>query len=153
MNATKKITFAIIATCLFAVNSIGQTSLNVYPLNNSFGLKFLSDKKISPEVRLDFQVDMANGESNIYINPELFGLYNFIREDQFQLYTGLGLGGNIYNQASSNFCGTLPLGGTYYFASNKRFALVGECGVKLTASDNTKLKSYALVGFQIRLGK
>jgi hypothetical protein len=151
MTVTKKITFACIASCLFALSGMAQTSLNVYPLNNSFGLKFSGDKRISPEIRLDFQVDMAGGESNVYVNPEVFVLLNLLREEQFQLYTGLGLGGNLYNQATSNLCGTLPLGATYYFAANKRFALVGECGIKLTASDNIKLRSYALVGLQIRL--
>lgn len=153
MTATKKITLLCIASCLFALSGMAQTSLNLYPLNNSFGLKFNGDKKFSPEIRVDFQLDMANGESNVYVNPEVFGLFRILREEQFQLYTGFGLGGNLYSQASSNFCGTLPLGGTYYFAANKRFAVVGECGIKLTASDNIKIKSYALVGVQIRLGK
>lgn len=151
MIATKKFTLVCIASCLFTLSGMAQTSLNVYPLNSAFGLKFLTDNKFSPEVRLDFQLDMANGESNTFVNPEVFGLFNILREEQFQLYTGLGLGGNLYNQASSNFCSTLPLGGTYYFSTNKRFALVGECGMKLIASGNINLKSYALVGLQIRL--
>lgn len=128
-----------------------QTSLNIYPLNGVIGVKFCTDKKVSLEPRLDFQVDYANGETNLFINPELFTTFKIMREEDFELYTGIGLGANIYNQAQSNFSGSIPLGATYYINDSKRIGIVGECGMKITASDFLKLRSYALVGLQVRL--
>ena len=116
-------------------------------------LQFLTEKKISFEPRIDFQVDVANGENNIFINTELFSTVNFLKDDNLNLYTGIGLGANIYNQAQSNFSGSLPLGATYYLNEKRRIAIIGECGIKVTASEYLKLKSYALVGLQVRLKK
>ena len=78
---------------------------------------------------------------------------NFMREEDFNLYSGIGLGANIYNQAESNFSGAIPLGATWYLNSGKRFAIVGECGIHVTASGFIRLKSYALAGMQFRLSK
>ncbi len=153
MTVTKKMTFAFIVFCLFAVNSMAQTSLCVYPFNNAFGAKFLLDKKISPELRLNFQVDMADGESAVYVNPELFGLVNFLRKDQYIVYSGLGVGANLYNNAGSNFTCSVPLGGTCFFGSEKRFGVLAECGLKFTVGNQMKLNSYALAGLVLRFGK
>ena len=128
-----------------------QTSLNIYPLNGVIGVKFCSDKKVSMEPRLDLQVDYANGETNLFINTEVFTTFKIMREENFELYSGIGLGANIYNQAQSNFSGSIPLGATYYINNSKRIGIVGEGGMKVTASDFLKLRSYALVGLQIRL--
>jgi len=152
MNVNKK-TILIFISCLFAISIQAQTSLNLYPLNGAISLKFFSEKKISLEPRLDFQFDYANGESNIFMNTELFTTVNFLREEKFNMYSGIGFGANIYNQAQSNFSGSVPLGATYYINDNKRIAIIGECGIKITALDFVKLKSYALVGIQIRLSK
>ena len=130
-----------------------QTSLNLYPINGAVGVKFFSTKKISLEPRFDFQFDLANGESNIFMNAEVFTTLNFLREEKFNMYSGIGLGANIYNQAQSNFCASIPLGAIYYLSDTKRLAIIGECGLKITALDFIKLKSYALVGIQIRLRK
>lgn len=152
MNVTKKIILLFIS-CLFAISIQAQTSLNLYPLNGAIGVKFFSEKKISIEPRFDFQFDFANGESNIFMNTEFFTTVNFLREEKFNMYSGIGLGANIYNQAQSNFSGSVPLGATYYLNDNKRIAIIGECGIKITALDFVKLKSYALVGIQIRLSR
>ena len=152
MNVTKKI-ILIFISCLFAISIQAQTSLNLYPLNGAIGVKFFSEKKISLEPRFDFQFDFANGESNIFMNTELLTTVNFLREEKFNMYSGIGLGANIYNQAQSNFSGSVPLGATYYINDNKRIAIIGECGIKITALDFVKLKSYALVGIQIRLSR
>lgn len=152
MHAIKK--SLLLALSFSFINSIGaQTSLNIYPLNGVVGVKFLADKKISLEPRLDFQFDLANGETNVFLNSELFTTVNFLREERFNMYAGLGLGGNIYNQAQSNFSTTIPIGATYYFTENKRFAVIGECGIKASIMDFVKIKSYALIGLQIRLSK
>ncbi len=150
MFATHKIYFVLLF-CLFAFSSKAQTSLNIYPLNGGIGLKFFSDKKISLEPRVDFQFDFANGENNMFVNSELFTTVNFLREDRFRLYSGLGLGANVYNQTQSNFCGSVPIGATYYLSETKRLALLAEAGTKVTAGSFVKIKSYALVGLQIRL--
>ncbi|MEY4877288.1 MAG: hypothetical protein RL708_2438 [Bacteroidota bacterium] len=152
MNVNKKIILLFIG-CLLVITSQAQTSLNIYPINGAFGLKFFSEKKVSLEPRFDFQFDFANGESNIFMNTELLTTINFLKEEKFNMYSGIGLGANIYTQAQSNFSGTVPLGATYYLTDNKRIAIVGECGLKITALDFIKLKSYALVGLQIRLRK
>ncbi len=152
MNVIKKIILLFIS-CLFVISLSAQTSLNLYPLNGAIGLKFLSAKKVSLEPRLDFQFDYANGESNVFLNTEVFTTVNFLREDKFNMYSGIGLGANIYNQAQSNFSGSIPLGATYYINDNKRIAIIGECGIKVTAYDFIKMKSYALFGLQIRLSK
>jgi len=153
MTVIKKSIFALVVSCLFFVNGMAQTSLNMYPLNNAFGVKFLSDKKISPELRLNFQVDIADGESNVYVNPELFGLFNFFRKEQFVIYCGLGVGAAIYNQASNNFTCSLPLGASYFFGTQKRFGVLAECGLKVAAGAQVKLNSYALGGLVLRLGE
>ena len=150
MNVTKKIILTFVS-CLFVISIQAQTALNIYPLNGAIGVKFFSEKKMSLEPRLDFQFDFANGESNVFLNTELFTTVNFLREEKFNMYSGIGLGANIYNQAQSNFSGSVPLGATYYINDNKRIAIIGECGIKITALDFVKLKSYALVGIQIRL--
>ncbi|MBN1463512.1 MAG: hypothetical protein JXQ69_06020 [Paludibacteraceae bacterium] len=150
MIAIKKLIFALVAVCLFAFNGRAQTSVNVYPLNNAFGFKFNGDKKFSPEIRLDFQVDMVGGESNVYVNPELFGLFNFFREEQFVIYCGLGVGAAIYNQASNNFTCSLPLGASYFFGTQKRFGVLAECGLKVAPGAQVKLNSYALGGLVLR---
>ncbi|MBA3681638.1 MAG: hypothetical protein H0W73_10820 [Bacteroidetes bacterium] len=152
MNVNKKIILMFIS-CLFVISISAQTSLNLYPLNGAIGLKFLSAKKVSLEPRLDFQFDYANGESNVFLNTEVFTTVNFLREEKFNMYSGIGLGANIYNQAQSNFSGSIPLGATYYINDNKRIAIIGECGIKVTAFDFIKMKSYALFGLQIRLSK
>lgn len=152
MNVTKIITLLSL-NCLLAFSIQAQTSLNIYPLGSAVGVKFFSAKKISFEPRLDAQFDMANGESNLFINTVLFTTINFLREEKFNMYTGIGLGANIYNQAQSNFSGSVPLGATYYFTTNKRFAVIGECGLKVTALDFVKIKTYALIGLQISLRK
>ena len=130
-----------------------QTSLNLYPLNGVVGLKFFSGNKISLEPRLDFQFDLGNGESNLFLSTEVFTTVNFLREEKFNMYSGVGLGANIYNQAQSNFSGTVPLGATYYIGDDHRIGIVGECGIKITALDLLKLKSYALIGMQVRLSR
>ncbi len=152
MNVNKT-TILIFLSCLFATAIRAQTSLNLYPLNGVVGVKFFSEKKLSLEPRLAFQFDFANGESNMFMNTELLTTINFLREEKFNMYTGIGLGANIYNQAQSNFSGSLPLGATYYLSDNKRIGIIGECGIKITALDFVKLKSYALVGIQIRLSR
>lgn len=152
MDANKKIILLFI-TCIFSVTIKAQTSLNVYPLNGVIGLKFFSEKKVSLEPRFDFQFDFVNGGSNIFVNTELLTTANFIKEEKFNMYSGIGLGANIYNQAQSNFSGSVPLGASYYLSDSKRIAIIGECGVKITALDFIKLKSYALVGIQIRFRK
>lgn len=151
MTAIKQSLLIAFFACLFSVGIFAQTSLNVYPLNNSFGVRFMDDKSFSPEIRMSFQYDMADGESNYFIKPELFALYNFCREEQFHLYTGLGLGANLYNQASNVLCATLPLGGTYYFNEKKRFALTAECGATIQNAATLSIKSYATLGIQLRL--
>lgn len=152
MNVNKRIQLSLVAILLTAT-AFSQTALTVYPLSGSLGLKFASQSKFTPEIRIGGQLDMASGESNVYVKPELFCLYNYLREDNFQLYTGLGLGANLYNQSTSQFCGTLPFGGTYYLSDSKRFGIIAECGLQLTASDVTKVKTYASVGVQMRLCK
>jgi hypothetical protein len=152
MNANKKI--ISLCTCLLLTISIqAQTSLNLYPLNGAIGVKFFSEKKLSLEPRFDFQFDYANGESNIFMNTELLTTINFLRDENFNMYSGIGLGANIYNQAQSNFSGVVPLGITYYLADNRRMAIIGECGLRITALDFIKMKTYALIGLQIRLSK
>lgn len=144
----------IIVTTVFVfilVSSQAQTALNLYPINGTVGIKFRTEKKISLEPRLNFQTDFSDGETNVYVNPELFATVNFLKDEQVQLYSGLGVGGNFYNQSQSNFVGSVPLGATYFFNEKRRVALVGECGVKVTASEILKIKSYALVGIQFRL--
>jgi hypothetical protein len=152
MNATKKIT-TLLLCCLFVSVLRAQPTLNLYPLNGAIGVKFFSLKKVSLEPRLDFQFDLANGESNIFLSSELLTTINFLREDKFNMYAGIGLGANIYNQAQSNFSGSVPLGATYYFTENKRIAIIGECGVKVNALDFIRIKTYALIGMQISLSK
>jgi hypothetical protein len=152
MNVTRKI-LLLSALCLVALASQAQTSLNLYPLNGTVGMKFFSSKKVSLEPRLDFQFDHANGESNLFMNTEIFTTINFLQEDRFKMYSGVGLGANIYNQAQSNFSGTVPFGATYYLMDSKRMAFIGECGMKVTAYDFVKIKSYALIGIQISLKK
>ena len=150
MTASRTL-ITILLGCIGSLVAEAQTSLNIYPLNGVVGVKFCSDKKVSLEPRLDFQVDYANGESNLYLNPEIFTTFKIMREADFELYSGIGLGANIYNQAQSNFSGSIPLGATYYINDSKRIAIVGECGMKVTALDFLKLRSYALVGLQVRL--
>ena len=152
MDANKKL-ILIFFTCIFSVTIKAQTSLNVYPLNGVIGLKFFSEKKVSLEPRFDFQFDFVNGGYNIFVNTELLTTANFIKEEKFNMYSGIGLGANIYNQAQSNFSGSVPLGASYYLSDSKRIAIIGECGVKITALDFIKVKSYALVGIQIRFRK
>lgn len=152
MNVNKSITSLCIG-CLLAISIKAQTSLNLYPLNGAIGVKFFSSKKVSLEPRFDFQFDLANGESNIFMNTELLTTINFLREEKFNMYSGIGLGANIYNQAQSNISGTVPLGATYYLTDNKRIAIIGECGLKIAALDFIKIKTYALVGLQICLRK
>lgn len=152
MNVIKRI-LALFAVSSMILSAEAQTSINLYPINSTIGIKFMSDKKVSLEPRLDFQFDFANGETNIYVNTELFTTFNFLREERFNFYSGFGLGANIYNQAQTNFSGSVPLGGVYYFNDRKRIALIGECGIKVAAMDYVKIKSYALVGLQISLKK
>jgi hypothetical protein len=153
MNVNSKLILTFSISCLLALSGKAQTSLNLYPLNGVVGIKFLSEKKISFEPRVDFQFDNINGENNVFINMELFTMINFLKEERFNLYTGIGLGANIYNQAQSNFSGSVPFGTTYYINESKRIAIIGECGVNITALDFIKLKSYALVGIQVLLEK
>jgi hypothetical protein len=151
MNVNKK-GIITISVCFFLMLTVrAQTSLTVYPLNGVVGVKFFSDNKISFEPRIDFQFDFVNGETNMFINPEFFTMVNFLKEEKFNMYTGLGLGANIYNQAQSNFSGSLPLGAAYYLDTDKRLAIISECGFKITAADFLKLRSYVLVGIQVRL--
>lgn len=152
MNVIKKLMLLFIC-CFFSFVLKAQTSLDVYPLNGVIGLKFFSAKKVSLEPRIDFQFDLVGGESNLFMNTELMTTLNFLREEKFNLYSGIGLGANIYNQAQSNFSGSVPLGATYYLNENKRIAIIAECGLKITALDFVKIKSYALVGIQIGLKK
>ena len=152
MNVNNKIILLCIS-CLFVASIQGQTSLNLYPLNGAIGVKFFSDKKVSIEPRLDFQFDVANGETNIFMNTELFTTFNFLREEKFNMYSGIGLGANIYNQAQSNFSGSIPVGAKYYINDDKRIAIIGECGLKATVLDFIKIKSFALIGIQIRISK
>ena len=151
MNVNKKSILIISFSCFIILTCKAQTSLNLYPLNGVVGITFFSDKTISFEPRIDFQFDFVEGESNLFINPEIFILGNFMKEGYFNLYTGLGLGANIYNQAQSNFSGSLPFGATYYINEKRRVAIVGACGIKIPAFDFIKLKSYALVGIAVRL--
>jgi hypothetical protein len=153
MNANRKTILAIIISCLFSITAYAQASLNLYPLNGTIGLKFFSDKKVSLEPRFDFQYDLASGEYNVFVNVEIFSIINFLEEEKFNLYSGIGLGANIYNQAQSNFSGTVPFGAVFYLNDKKRVAIIGECGIKSTALDFLKIKSYAIVGMQIRLKK
>lgn len=150
MNVNKLV-LALWITCGFAGAVKSQTTLNVYPINGAIGVKFFTDKKVSLEPRIDLQFDMVNGESNVFINTELFTTVHFLREEKFNMYSGIGLGANIYNQAQSNFSGSVPLGATYYIGEKKRVGIVGECGLRVTAYDFIKIKSYALIGLQIRL--
>ena len=150
MHVTKK-TLSLWITCLLALSIQAQTSLNLYPINGAIGFKFRSAKKVALETRFDVQLDIANGESNLFMNTELLTLINFIQEEKLNLYTGIGLGANIYNQAQSSLSGTVPFGLCYYFTDDKRLALIGEGGLKITAGDFLKLKSYALIGLQIGL--
>ena len=152
MNVIRKAIIFFIG-CLSVITIQAQTSLNLYPVNGVIGVKFFSAEKVSLEPRFDFQFDFANGESNLFMNTELLTTVNFIREENFEMYSGIGLGANIYNQAQSNFSGTMPLGATYILNGNKRMAIIAECGFKITVSDYIKLKSYALAGIQIRLSK
>ena len=152
MNVTKKLILIFVST-IFSTALLAQTSLNIYPLNGAIGIKFFSTKNISLEPRFDFQFDFANGESNIFVNTELFTTINFLKEDKFNMYSGIGLGANIYNQAQSNFSGSVPVGATYYLNENKRIAIIGECGINVTALDFLKLKSYAMIGIQVSLKK
>ena len=152
MNVCKKIILLFVA-CFFVVSTKAQVALNLYPLNGAIGVKFFSQKKMSVEPRFDIQFDYVDGEANVFANTELLTTVNFLREEKFNMYSGIGLGANIYNQAQSNFSGSLPLGATYYLSDNKRIAIVGECGIKVTALDFIKLKSYALIGLQIRFRK
>lgn len=153
MNVNKNSILIAVICCLLTMKSNAQSTLNLYPLNGAIGVKFFTEKKISLEPRFDFQFDFANGESNIFANTELFTTVNFLREENFTMYSGIGLGANIYNQAQSNFSGTAPLGATYYLTNNKRIAIIGECGLKVTALDFIKVKTYALIGLQFRLRK
>ncbi|MBC7450819.1 MAG: hypothetical protein H7259_04960 [Cytophagales bacterium] len=153
MGVVNKIVLVIGMYCFAMIAVNAQTTLNLYPLNGTIGVRFFSEKKISLEPRVDFQFDHADGQSNLFINTELFTLINFSREERFNFYTGVGLGANIYNQASSSFSGTLPLGARYYINDSKRIAIIGECGMKVTALDFVKIKSYALIGVQIRFKK
>ena len=152
MNVNRSI-LSFCMGCLLTISIQAQTSINLYPLNSAIGVKFFSAKKVSLEPRFDFQLDFANGESNMFLNTELLTTVNFLREEKFNMYSGIGLGANVYNQAQSNFSGTLPLGATYYVTDNRRIAIIGECGFKITALDFIKVKTYALVGLQIRLRK
>jgi len=152
MNVNKNIISAVIG-CLLGISVQAQTSINLYPLNGAIGVKFFSAKKVSLEPRFDFQFDLRNGESNVFMNTELFTTINFLREENFNMYSGIGLGANIYNKAQSNFSGTVPIGVSYYPTDTKRIAIIGECGLKITALDFIKIKTYALVGLQIRLKK
>jgi hypothetical protein len=139
--------------CFISYAGFSQTTLNLYPLNGVIGVRFFSEKKISLEPRLDFQFDHVSASNNLFLTTEIFTLYNFCREDKFKLYTGLGMGANFYNQAQSNFTGSLPLGATYYIDDNKRIGIIGECGMKFTALDFLQIRSYVLVGIQIGLKK
>lgn len=150
MNVNK-ILLALGIACGFTMSVKSQTTLNVYPINGAIGVKFFAGKKVSLEPRFDVQFDRANGESNVFINTEAFTTVNFLREEKFVMYSGIGLGANIYNQAQSNFSGSVPLGATYYIGESKRIGIVGECGLRVTAYDFIKIKSYALIGLQIRL--
>lgn len=150
MNATRSL-LAGLLLCCFTTAVKAQTTLNIYPINGAVGLKFFTEKKVSLEPRADLQFDMAKGESNVFINAEIVTTVNFLREEKFIMYSGLGLGANIYNQAQSNFSGSVPLGATYYIGDRKRVGIVGECGLRLTAYDFIKVRSYALIGLQIRL--
>lgn len=152
MNVNKSlITLLVIFSCSKTI--LGQTSLNLYPLNGMVGIKFFTGQKISIEPRLDFQLDVVDGESNIFTNAEIFTTVNFMKEEDFYVYSGISLGANIYNQAQSNFSGSIPLGFTQSIGKNQRLAIVGECGVRFTVLDFIKAKSYALVGLQLRLFK
>lgn len=153
MNVNKTVLLTACICCFFLMKSNAQTSLNIYPLNGAVGVKFFSAKKVSLEPRFDFQFDFANGETNVFANTEILTTVNFLREENFNLYTGIGLGANIYNQAQSNFSGTIPLGATYYINDSKRIAIIGESGFKITAFDFVKIKLHVLVGLQIRLQK
>ena len=153
MNVNRRIILTIVTGCIFSINAYAQPSLNLYPLNGTIGVKLFSDKKVSLEPRFDFQYDLASGESNVFVNVELFSIINFLKEEKFNLYSGIGLGANIYNQAQSNFSGTVPFGAIFYLNDSKRLAIIGECGLKTTVLDFLKIKSYALVGMQIRLKK
>lgn len=153
MNVTNKLVLTFAICSILILKSKAQTTLNLYPLNGAIGVKFFSTKKVSLEPRFDFQFDFANGESNVFINTELNTTVNFLREEKFNMYSGIGLGANIYNQAQSNFSGSVPLGAVYSIDDNKRIAIIGECGIKVTALDFIKLKTYALIGIQIRLKK
>ncbi len=152
MNVIKGIVALFVATFM-VFSAHAQTSINLYPINSTIGIKFMSDRKVSLEPRLDFQFDFANGETNVYVNTELFTTFNFLREERFNFYSGFGLGANIYNQAQTNFCGSVPFGAAYYFNEKKRIAIIGECGIKVAAMDYIKIKSYALIGLQISLKK
>jgi hypothetical protein len=153
MYVTKKLLFMLVAISFYCHAGFAQTSLQVYPFNNSFGVKFANDKKFSPELRLDFQMDMTDGESSVYVSPQILGLYNFIKEEDFSFYSGLGVGGNFYNQASNNYTACIPIGGTYFLGNNKRFGLMAECGINLTFANQSKIKSYAQAGVVILLHK
>ena len=152
MNVNKILNI-IFAICCFNVIVKSQTTLNLYPLNGAIGVKFFTEKKVSLEPRFDVQFDLANGETNLFLNTELFTTINFLREDKFNMYSGIGLGANIYNQAQSNFSGSIPIGATYYINDTKRIAIIGECGFKVSILDFVKVKSYALIGLQVRLKK
>lgn len=153
MIRIKKVALLLVACSLFALVGTAQTSLNIYPVNNTFGLKFGADNKLSSEFRLKFQVEMSDASNNVYVNPENLVLYNFSQKEHFHFYTGVGIGVNFFNKNTGNFYGKIPLGGTYYFSQHKRIALVAEGGVNLRAVEYLKLNSYALIGVQIRLSK
>lgn len=150
MNVTRSL-LAGFLLCCFTIAVNAQTTLNIYPINGAVGVKFFTEKRVALEPRADLQFDMAKGESNVFVNAELFTTVNFLREEKFIMYSGIGLGANIYNQAQSNFSGSVPLGATYYIGDRKRVGIVGECGLRVTAYDFIKVKSYALIGLQIRL--
>ena len=153
MYVMNKLILTFSLCCFLLLAGKSQTALSLYPINGVVGINFFSEKKISIEPRIDFQLDFSNGENNVFLNTEIFTTINFLKEEKFNMYSGLGLGANIYNQAQSNFCGSVPLGATYYINENKRIGIIGECGIKITAMDFIKLKSYALVGLRIRLKK
>jgi len=91
---------------------------------------------------------------NNYKKKKLHTTVKFFRNEDFNMYLSIGLGINVLqNWTRSNFSGTIPLGATYYVNSKKLLAIIGECGLKISALDFIKIKTYALIGLQISLRK
>lgn len=148
MNVNKIFILVTFIGLISTLKINAQTTLNLYPISGLIGIKFFSEKKVWLEQRIDFQLGITNEEKNAFLNTEFFTLINHIKNENFNLYTGIGFGANIYNKAQSNFCGSLPLGVVYYFSEKRRLAIIGECGIKTTVMDYLKIKSYASVGLQ-----